>query len=351
MSEEDKSQKTEDATQQKLKKSREEGKTFSSREINNLFSFITAAIVIKWIIPNLSLVIYDDLLNLYTNSILIDKNLILTLIRSIFVKFITFLVIIIIPFTLSGIISSIIQHGFIYSPKNISPKLDRISLINGAKRIFSINTLVEMLKGIIKIIIVGIALYRTILPEINNIFISKNLLSQEILDIILICIGKMLSTVIIVMFFLSILDYLYQRYKYYTDMKMSKQEIKDEHKQNEGDPKIKSKLRQIARKRLRNNMKKAIKEATVLITNPTHYAVAIKYDDKTMSIPIVTAKGVDEIALEMKKIARDNFIPIIENKTLAQSLYANIKVDHEITQIYYQAVANIINYIYNLNNR
>jgi flagellar biosynthesis protein FlhB len=274
----------------------------------------------------------------------------------IFLKIIIFICLILfVPFIAIFFIStmsSFIQVGsFNISAEPLIPQLNRISLFAGFKRLFSFKSVFELLKGILKLSVVGLALYFTISPKMQFIEFSHQSSIVNILLLIFQLIKKMFIVTLIILFLLAIADYVFQRFEYYKSLRMTKEEVKEEHKQQEGSPEIKSKLKQIRANRARTRMMSSVPDADVIITNPTHYSIALKYDSAIMEAPKVVAKGQDLIALKIREIAKENNIPLVENKHLAQVLYKNTDIGKEIPIEHYQAVAEVINYVYSLKQK
>jgi flagellar biosynthetic protein FlhB len=244
-----------------------------------------------------------------------------------------------------NILSLLSQHGIIYSPDVIQPKIERISLFAGFKRIFSLNSVVELIKGIIKITIVGIIVYIAIKSEMKHLINSYNLTIIGGMLMLIEASLKLLVGVCCFMFFLAILDYIYQRHAYHQKMRMSKKEVKDEHKDQEGSPEMKSKLKSMRAKLAKSRAMATVPNADVVITNPTHYAIALEFKPDKMDTPLVLAKGQDDIALFIRDIARKYNIPIVENAPLARTLFADIKAGMKIKEKHYKAVADVIMYV------
>jgi flagellar biosynthetic protein FlhB len=245
-----------------------------------------------------------------------------------------------------GIAANVIQIGFLFTTETLKMKLNKINPINGFKQMLSPRKLVELAKNILKIIAVGYVAYT---DYINLLEKFTSYVGQDVgvsfIDIMRTAFLMALK-MCLVMVFIAVADFLYQWWKYEKDLKMTKQEVKDEHKMMEGDPKIKAKIRQKQMQMSAMRMMSSVPEADVVITNPTHYAVALKYDDKVSSAPIVIAKGQDYIALKMREVATEHGIEIVENPPLAQSLYAMCEIDDEIPEDLYQAVADILVFVF-----
>ena len=213
------------------------------------------------------------------------------------------------------------------------------------------RSVVEFIKSLLKITIVGSVAYIVVHPNIDYVRLMPDEDIQDIMHYLGAVTGKMLIGVTTVMFLIAALDYFYQRFEYMKNMRMTKQEIKDEYRQQEGDPHIKQKLRAIRRDRVRKRMMAEVPKSDVVITNPTHFAVALKYDEATMQAPKVLAKGKDKVALRIREIAEENKIPIVRNPPLARALYDNAEIDKEIPIEQYQAVAKVIGYVYKIKGK
>lgn len=262
---------------------------------------------------------------------------------------------IMVPMALIGLIfgffGNYIQIGPIFSTDPLMVKLERIDPIKGAKRIFSVRALVELAKSLLKISIIGTAAFLVLWLAREELF----LLSQQSIPHALSFVGglvvQMGLTASIILLCLSVLDYIYQKYEFEKGIKMSKQDIKDEYKKAEGDPLIKQKIKDKQRQMSMNRMIQDLPNADVLITNPTHYAIAIKYDAETMEAPQVIAMGKDHLALKIKEKAKELDIVIMENKPLARALYAQVEVGDYVPEDLFMAVAEVLAYIYRLKGK
>ena len=242
-------------------------------------------------------------------------------------------------------ISLLQARGFLLSFQAIQPKFGKLNPIQGFQRFFSARSLVELFKSLCKILIIGSIAYAVIRAELN-FFMS--LVEKEVIEIVRIF-GRMTSNIVIrvsvVMLALGLVDYCYQRWQYLKDLKMTKQEVKEEHKQSEGNPQIKSRIRSIQRSLARQRMMSSVPKSTVVITNPTHYAVALLYDSQ-MEAPKVVAKGMNLVARKIIKIARQHGISIVQNPPLARALYSQVSIEETIPVSLYKAVAKVLAYIY-----
>lgn len=250
-----------------------------------------------------------------------------------------------------AILGNYLQIGFLFTGEPLKPKLNKLDPIQGAKRIFAMRAVIEFLKSVLKLIIVGSVVGLTLWTKRDEIIQLSNIPLDNILKYT----GNMTVivgiTIGIILIMLSILDYLYQRYEYEKNMRMSKQDIKDEHKKSEGDPLIKSRIRDTQRRMALQRMMSDLPTADVIITNPTHYAIAIRYDGDTMEAPQVIAKGKDYIALKIKEKAKEYGIVMMENRPLARALYEQVEIGEAIPNDLFQAVAEVLAYVYRLKRK
>jgi flagellar biosynthetic protein FlhB len=251
----------------------------------------------------------------------------------------------------TGVVTNLVQVGFIFSTKALAPKFDRINPLSGFKRIFSSRTLLDLVKAIIKIAILGMVAYGEYEAHMEDF---KGLMGQDVA----IAVASFVDIIITVAFNLAIafaifapFDYMYQRWKYNKDLMMTKQEIKDEYKLTEGNPQIKGRIAQKQRQMSRMRMVQAVKDADVVITNPTHYAVALEYKEGKSTAPMVVAKGKDFLAQKIKERAKEENVQIVENKPLAQALYFFCEVGDEVPEDMYKAVAEVLAYVYRMRKK
>lgn len=251
----------------------------------------------------------------------------------------------------SAFAANVAQVGFQFSTEALMFKPDKINPINGFKRMFSAKNLVNLVKSVLKVIVVGFMAYSFIngkLPHLTELMGAEiNIIIREGLDLIFDLAFRICAAMLV----LAVLDYAWQWWQHEQDLKMTKQEIKEEYKQMEGDPKIKSKIKEKQRKISMQRMMSSVPQADVVITNPTHYAVAIKYDPEVADAPVVLAKGRDYVALRIKKIAADNKVATVENKPLARALYDSVEAGEKIPIGLYHAVAEVLAFVYNLKNK
>jgi flagellar biosynthetic protein FlhB len=243
---------------------------------------------------------------------------------------------------------NLVQHRPVFSAARLKPKLSKLSPMKGFKRIFGLDGLANFVKGIAKIFLVGGACLWALSSDLGRVTAALDLGPSGMIGLALALIFKAVLAALAVLAVIGILDYVYQRQRFMARHRMSRQELKDEIKQSEGDPHIKARIRQIRLERSRKRMIAAVPEATVVITNPTHYAVALKYESGKMGAPVCVAKGVDHMALTIRKVAEENDVPVIENPPLARALYAAVEIDGEIPAEHYKAVAQVIGYVMRL---
>jgi flagellar biosynthetic protein FlhB len=250
-----------------------------------------------------------------------------------------------------AILANYLQVGVVWSVGPLAPKASKISPMEGAKRIFSKRSLVELAKSLGKIIIVGWAAFSVMNDEIGRL---AQLIYQDNVQIMR-YLGetafKVMTRSCYVIAVLALLDYLYQRWEFEQNMRMTKQEVKEEFKQTEGDPLVKARIRSIQRQMARRRMMEEVKKADVIITNPTHISIALRYDAATMAAPKVVAKGAEELAFRIREVAQAHGVPLVENKGLAQNLYKSVDIGGEIPSELYRAVAEILAYVYGLKGR
>lgn len=248
----------------------------------------------------------------------------------------------------AAVLGTYAQVGKVFSTTPITPDFSRLQLFSGFKRLFSLNTFVEMVKSIAKIALIGAVAYYSVKRELPDML---PLLNQEVGQVTLTLTGatfRVCARIILSLLVLGALDYFYQRYQFEKGLKMTKQEVKDEMRQTEGDPKVKARIRSLMRQMATKRMIADVPDADVVVTNPTHYAVALKYDSATMVAPQVVAKGRGFIALKIIAVAQEAEVPRVENRTLARSLYRAVEVGKTIPNNLYRAVAEILAYIYRL---
>jgi len=343
-------EKTEKATPKKRQDERKKGKVAKSQDINTaiilLFSFTTLIFFGNFM--------KSKMIRLYEHSFTeyihweITENAVHQLFIEVTLVAAQMIIPIMVVVAVAGVAANMIQIGFLFTAESVKVDLKRISPIQGAKKIFSLRAVVELLKSLLKIAFIGTITFMSIWFYKDDIL----MLSFKDIDNALTFFGNVTINMgimaTIALLFLAVFDYAYQRYDFEKNMKMSKQDIKDEHKNMEGDPLIKSKMKEKQRQIAMQRMMSEVPKADVVITNPTHYAIAIKYDEKKANAPYILAKGVDYTALKIKEIAKENDVVTVENKRLARSLYPVIDIGDVIPEHFYQAIAEVLAYVYRL---
>lgn len=352
-------EKTEPATEKKLREAREDGKVAKSKELTSAFDLIVLFLVLKVFISFIGggfLQVYEYTYKRIPNFVEnFAANGSVAEVTIFFQEIYWLMLKVAAPFLAFGFIItllvSILQVGWKVSLKPLQPKGDKFNPINGFKRIISKDSVFELFKSILKIAVVVYVAYTSVKDEADNIFILYDIPLNQALALcgsIVINAGLKISLVYLV---IGLTDFIYQKFRFKEEMKMTKQEVKDEYKNTEGNPEIKGRQRQRMREASRRRMMQDVPKADVVITNPTHLAVAIKYDAEVSKAPIVLAKGEDYLAMKIREAAKDHHIEIVENKPLARMLYANVEIGEEIPPELYQAVAEILAMVYNMKNR
>ncbi|EJO17640.1 flagellar biosynthetic protein FlhB [Selenomonas sp. FOBRC6] len=341
-------EKTEEPTAKKRADARKKGQVGRSQEVNSAFVLLIGFFGLKllWDSIYVSIATYTTYVFSNLNQTVDTENILRIFIGIVLVLAKTAFPIMVFIMII-GLAINFFQVGLNFNTESIEFKLDKLNPINGFGRIFSKRSLVELVKSIFKIIVIGFFLYRFIHEQILAMpqFMFFDLTTS--LALVAEIIFQMAFIVIGVIMIMAFMDYGYQKWQTTQDLKMSKQEVKDEMKQTEGDPQIKGKIRQKQRQMAMARMMKEVPKADVIITNPTHYAVALSYE-QGMVAPTVIAKGQDLVAQRIKEIGREARVPIIENKPLARTLYAAVQVGDSVPQELYQAVAEVLAYVYRL---
>ena len=351
-------EKTEPATDKKLRDARDEGKVAKSKELTAAFDLIVLFLVLKVFMSFVGekllgffSYIYNRMPDFLNET---QKDMSSVTVRNFMNDIILQFLLTCLPFFIFGVVVtilvSIVQVGWKVTTKPMAPKLDKFNPINGFKRIFSKDAIFELIKSVLKIGVILYMAYSSIKSHQNDIFILYELPLKRAVALvgdIIINTGLNISIVYLIV---GIVDYIYNKHKFNEDMKMTKQEVKDEFKNTEGDPAIKGQQRKRMQEASQRRMMQDVPKADVVITNPTHFAVAITYDADTNQAPVVTAKGQDYVAMKIKEIARDNNIRIVENKPLARMLFHNVELGAEIPPELYQSVAEILAMIYKENH-
>ncbi len=346
--------KTEKPTAKKRRDERKEGNIFQSKDVTNIGFLLLAFLSISWSFSSMYSKLdetFDKFFILMASDVTINQEFLKDLGWDMF--FTVFICVLPIALTCMAavIIFSGVQTRFLFAMKSLKPKLSKLNPIEGLKKLFSLKNLVELIKNMIKIVILVYVVYAMLLEYIPQVIrmmnmeisVSAALMADMGMDLVL--------RVVLVFTFVAFADYLFQRWDHERKLKMTKQEVKEEFKQTEGNPEIKGKIKNLQRQRARSRMIQAVPAADVVVRNPTHYAVALKYDRGVSPAPIVVAMGQDSLALRIIQVAQENDVTVVENVPLARALYASCELNREITSEHYTAVAEVLAYVYKLNNK
>jgi len=352
-------EKSEQPTAKKLEDARKEGQVAKSQEVATAFSLLSLFVILRVVyalmgstFTNIFPRVYNDIPNV---ARMYDGQLPIAYITSIVNKAMLTLLLLCAPFFIVGFavafISDYVQVGYKPTTKPLQPKLSKLNPVSGLKKIFSTRKLFELAKSIVKLLIMGIVIYSFFSKRNDYLFLLYDMpLSQAIglMGNLIIDLG---FRVAIAYMIIALADFIYQKRKFTKDMMMTKQEVKDEFKNSEGSPEVKSAQKRRMMEASRRRMMQAVPQADVVITNPTHYAVAVKYDAEEAEAPIVVAKGADFVAQRIKELARESGVEIVENKPLARMLYANVEVGELVPPELYKAVAEVLAYVYHLKGK
>lgn len=346
----DEASKTEEPSERKISKAKEEGDIAISQEAKSFIMLLGMLVVIWLLFPLLSKWYLALAIKFIESpeSIPTDIKSIQLLFYNTMIGVLKILAIPFLIFMVSGVAASIAQTGFIYAPKKIMPDWNKLNIFAALPKFINMKKIVESLKGIIKIIIVTYVAILVIYPYLQKIELLPTMGIGAILSIIHKIVTLLIFSVALAVLVIAIADFAYQKYTHLKKLRMTKQEVKDEYKQTEGDPLVKSRIRQVRMERARRRMMDNVPKADVVIVNPTHYAVALEYKMDKMEAPVVLAKGIDNLALRIKALAEDNEIPIVENPPLARALFASAELDQTIPPEHFKAVAEVISYVMQL---
>lgn len=348
-------EKTEKATPKRKKEAREKGQVVQSRELTSaailMFTFIGIKFFGDYLINHFKLVVTSPFAYFKNVDNVFRVNNINLYMTEVFKSVILLAGPIFIVVIAIALIANYAQVGFLFTTKTLEPKFEKLNPVEGFKRMFSSRALVELFKSLAKLILLGYVAYSYLAGQSSSITRLYDMSVEGILIFIAQTAYNIVLRMGIILFAIAVVDYFYQWKSSEKNLKMSKQEIKEEYKLSEGNPEIKAKIKQKQRQMAMRRMMQDVPKADVVITNPTHFAVAIKYDSQKNAAPIVVAKGQDYLAQRIKQIARENKVDIVENRPLARSLYANADIGDSIPSDLYQAVAEVLAYVYSLKNR
>ncbi len=353
MAEDSSEEKTEAPSDKKRQDARQKGTVAKSTEVNSVLVLLVAILLFKvagaWMMDEFASCIREFFalcsrtemsmqffLELSNKTMILIFKLVMPIAGSILVV---------------GVLANVIQIGLLFTLEPLTPKLEKINPLSGAQRLFSMRSLVELVKNILKIIVIGYVAYITIKGEYEKLLVLADASVFTIWQFTLAVAFKILLRVAIVLLIIAVLDYAYQRFEHEKKLKMTFQEVKEERKQMDGDPQVKSRIRSLQREMARRRMMEQVPKATVVVTNPTHIAIALRYDPSENDAPVVVAKGKQYMAERIKKIAAEHNIPMVEDKPLARAMYDKIDIGLPIPMEFFTAVAEIMAYVFRLKGR
>lgn len=348
----DQSEKTEDASAKKLEEAHKKGDVAKSQEVNAWFGMIGIGIIVALLASPMAMQLALPLSTFIAepHAYDMDGGNILRMIQQLGLAIVAALVLPMLVLVVMAVAGNLVQHKPVFSAENMKPKFSKISPLAGLKRIFGPQGLMNFAKGLAKLVIVSVIVFLVVWPERDTLGALIRVDLAVIPGILQELAIKLIGGVVAIMTIIAGLDFAFQKAQWLKKQRMTMKEVKDEYKQMEGDPAVKAKLRQIRAERGRKRMMAQVPDATVIVTNPTHYSVALKYEEG-MAAPICVAKGVDRVAFRIREIAREHDIPLVENVPLARALHATVEVDDEIPPEHYKAVAQVIGYVMRLKGK
>ncbi|MGQ0662780.1 MAG: flagellar biosynthesis protein FlhB [Pseudomonadota bacterium] len=346
----DDSQKTEQPTQRRLSEARDKGRIAASRDVNHWFMILAATVVVAVVLPpvlprlQITLAAFLDgtYLGAFEASALRDQAW--GALRELGWRLVPAIGILVLAAAGAGFL----QAGPLWTAEPLKPKLEKVSPVHGLKRIFSLAAVVEFAKSLAKILVVGTVAWYLLRPELDRLDALVGGDMRQILGLSERLTLRVMAGVLAVLTAVAAADLLYQKLSHLRGLRMTRHEVRDEYRQTEGDPVIKRRLKQLRLERARRRIVQEVPKADVVITNPTHYAVALRYDMATMAAPKMVAKGADLMAQRIRQVAAEHKVPVVENPPLAQALYAGVEIDHEVPPEHYKAVAEVISYVMRL---
>ena len=352
--EEDEASKTEDPSERKLSKAREEGDVPISLEVKS-WLMLFAGMMFIWAVAPRMMRNFSDFGRKFIaepDAVPMDGGHLRLLMSQVGRELV---VILLVPFGLFffvAIVAAMIQVGFLYAPKRMELKWDRLNPVKTLGQIISVKKLIEMFKDLLKIFCVLAAAYLVMQHQLGRLINASAMETPGILDVLHDILLILMFTVVLVMMVFAFADYFLQKFQHRKKLRMTKHEVKEEYKQMEGDPHVKAKLRSIRMERFRQRMMAEVPKADVIITNPTHYSIALRYNpEEGMHAPKVVAKGVDFLAMRIREMAKEHEVPLVENPPLARALYAAVEIDQFVPEEHFKAVAEIISYVYELKGK
>ena len=352
-------EKTEEPTGKKLDDARKKGQVAKSREISMAVELLAFFILLRVYVDTIGLRFENFFGTVYqqipSTIKMVDGQVPKSALHAVVSNMLVQTLTIMMPFLIAGVvialICNILQVGFKVTTEPLRPNFGKMNPLQGIQKLFSMQSLFELLKSVAKIVLISYVVYSYFKSEKSSIYLLYDMSLRQgiaLMGNLTINMGIRVAAVYMI---IALVDFIYQKRKFHTDMMMTKQEVKDEMKESEGDPQIKSKQRQRMREASQRRMMQELPKADVVITNPTHYAVAIQYDQEKYNAPIVLAKGADYLAKKIKEIAKENDVEIVENKPLARMLYANVEIGAVIPPELYKAVAEVLAFVYHLKGK
>jgi len=345
----DDTEKSEDPTRKRLDEALERGDVVKSQEVNTWFILAGAALIASSFSNSIGSGLQGMLRALIANSftLSLDGGSLLALLSSLEHRLLVVFAVPLVLMVVAAIAGNLVQHRLVFTAEALKPTFSKISPMSGAKRVFGKQAIANLIKGLVKMVLLGAVLSAILWPERHKLEAMIRLEPIGIIGMIRGLSLQLLGATVALLAVIAAADYFFQYRQWFERQKMSLREMKEEFKQSEGDPHVKGRLRALRQARMKKRMMAAVPKASVVITNPTHFAVALQYE-KGMAAPVCVAKGVDAIALKIREVAGKNEVPIVENPPLARALYATVDIDEEIPTEHYQAVAQVIGYVMKL---
>lgn len=345
---------SEDPTQRRLQRAHEEGDVGQSQEVKTAAVLVAALALVWFVVPFVVPPLTRDLAGLIGQSYEIRigstpelEHLVADLALRVGLLMVLPLGVLLV----FGLSASLGQTGLLFTFQKLAFDFNRINPRTALGRIFGVQGLVELTKSVIKMGVISAVAYAVLKPQAENLPLLPQLGMMSIVSYMQGLIVRLLFAVALIAIIMALLDWFYQRYSFHRRLRMTKQEVKDENRQTEGDPMIKARIRSLRVQRARQRMMASVPKADVVITNPTHYACALKYDMETMNAPTLVAKGQDLVAVRIRQVAQEHDVPVVENPPLARALYATVELDREIPPEHYKAVAEVISYVFKLKGK
>lgn len=349
----DDSQKTEDPTPKRLEDARKKGQVALSREINNWIMLLAATIIIGAASPSVlgKMKAHMQAYLEHADALPGAPGGIGVVLGETFWSVLGILTLPLLILIFAAFIGPFIQVGPLFAPESIKPDISKISPLKGFKRLFSLRSLMEFAKGVLKITVIGVVGVVLLYPFYGRVEHLVGLPIPLVMDELLALVIRLMAGVLVALIVIAVIDIVFQRTEHQKKMRMTKQELKDEYKQTEGDPHVRARLRQLRAERARQRMIQAVPEADVVITNPTHFSIALKYDPEEMEAPVCVAKGIDDVAMRIREVAKEHDITLYENPPLARVLYDTVEIDEIVPAEHYKAVAEVISYVFKLKGK